>query len=664
MTNALNGWYDEKQKTLHLRQFEKERDRAKRVKQKLPILVILGNPPYNTYSKSDGSDNNLLDPYKDGLTNKKIWNVGNPHGIEDSYVKFIRVAERKIDETGAGVVCYITNYSYISGDSYVAMRKHLIGVFDKIWIDSLNGSLQKNNMKTPDGKNDESVFKTEYSGGISTGTSIGLFVKKSRGGVGCEVKIREFWGEGKRERLLSSLNAVNFDEQYEETKPEEWNRFIYSESTKDEIYLSWPTIMDFPKANGKKRRHVTGVVESRGGALFDIDREVLEDRMRVYFDTSKEYDEFHLLDHELDRSFYNYDPREKREEVLKKAKEKYDDNNMVRYLISPFDVRWAYHTETSGVWARKQDAFRPHMKHNDGFLVTRRKKSCEVEGFPVLFTRCLGSNDMAYGHSWYLPFRSRAPKEVDTLDWIDSSDNANLSQSAKDWLASLGIENMNDDARGRDIPWLHILAITWSPAYISDNAVNLEVGWPRIPMPRSSEVARASAELGQRVMELLDTENDVDGVTSGGVDIHLSIIGRVDGDDFDLSLGRDTRQREWTASECDALEAGFENIGIETERGFEILGPAVDVAMNTTTFWRGIPKSVWECRVGGHLPLANWISTRKRLRKGKELTSSDLEEIVGVIRRLAALILMTDSLDSNYEACRRDTYSWYASEPE
>ena len=50
LTNALTGWEPSVQKPLPFPELEEERDRADRVKQETPVLVILGNPPYNGYA--------------------------------------------------------------------------------------------------------------------------------------------------------------------------------------------------------------------------------------------------------------------------------------------------------------------------------------------------------------------------------------------------------------------------------------------------------------------------------------------------------------------------------------------------------------------------------------------------------------------------------------
>ena len=50
LTNALTGWEPSVQKPLPFPELEEERDRADRVKRDTPVLVILGNPPYNGFA--------------------------------------------------------------------------------------------------------------------------------------------------------------------------------------------------------------------------------------------------------------------------------------------------------------------------------------------------------------------------------------------------------------------------------------------------------------------------------------------------------------------------------------------------------------------------------------------------------------------------------------
>ena len=137
LTNALTGWEPVAQKPLPFPELEEERERAERVKQDTPVLVILGNPPYNGFAgMAVDEERALSEAYR--TTNA----VRKPEGqgLNDLYVRFFRMAERRIAEkTGRGVVCFISNYSWLDGLSFTGMRERYLDAFDVIRIDNLNG---------------------------------------------------------------------------------------------------------------------------------------------------------------------------------------------------------------------------------------------------------------------------------------------------------------------------------------------------------------------------------------------------------------------------------------------------------------------------------------------------------------------------------------------
>ena len=137
LTNALTGWEPTVQKPLPFLELEEERDRAERVKQDTPVLVVLGNPPYNGYAgMAVEEERELSTAYR----TTKLVRRPEGQGLNDLYVRFFRMAERRIAEsTGKGIVCFISNYSWLDGLSFTGMRERYLREFDAIRIDSLNG---------------------------------------------------------------------------------------------------------------------------------------------------------------------------------------------------------------------------------------------------------------------------------------------------------------------------------------------------------------------------------------------------------------------------------------------------------------------------------------------------------------------------------------------
>ena len=137
------------QKPLPFPELEEERDRADRVKQDTPVLVILGNPPYNGYAgMAVDEERELSTAYR----TTRLVRRPEGQGLNDLYVRFFRMAERRITEkTGQGVVCFISNYSWLDGLSFTGMREHLLREFDAVRIDNLNGDRYRTGKVTPDG---------------------------------------------------------------------------------------------------------------------------------------------------------------------------------------------------------------------------------------------------------------------------------------------------------------------------------------------------------------------------------------------------------------------------------------------------------------------------------------------------------------------------------
>ena len=175
LTNALTGWEPMVQKPLPFPELEQERERAERVKQDTPVLVILGNPPYNGFAGvAVEEERELSESYR---TTKQVRRPEGK-GLNDLYVRFFRMAERRIAEkTGQGVVCFISNYSWLDGLSFTGMRERYLDAFDIIRIDNLHGDRIISEY-APDGRTSETVFAMSgQSPGIRVGTSITLLSK-------------------------------------------------------------------------------------------------------------------------------------------------------------------------------------------------------------------------------------------------------------------------------------------------------------------------------------------------------------------------------------------------------------------------------------------------------------------------------------------------------
>lgn len=83
----------------------------------------------------------------------------------------------------------------------------------------------------------------------------------------------------------------------------------------------------------------------------------------------------------------------------------------------------------------------------------------------------------------------------------------------------------------------------------------------------------------------------------------------------------------------------------------ELLGEEVlDVYLNATTCWRGIPEAAWNFKIGGFQVLRKWLSYRDEAILGRALTREEVRQFQSIARRLSELVLLEPDLDANYRA--------------
>ena len=110
--------------------------------------------------------------------------------------------------TGQGVVCFISNYSWLDGLSFTGMRERYLEAFDAVRIDCLNGDKYKTGKTTPEGAPDPSIFSTAGDPvGIQVGTAIATLVRQADHTPAQFVEFRHLWGQSKHGNLTATAEA-------------------------------------------------------------------------------------------------------------------------------------------------------------------------------------------------------------------------------------------------------------------------------------------------------------------------------------------------------------------------------------------------------------------------------------------------------------------------
>ena len=656
LTNALTGWEPPKepQTRLPFVEFQEEHDAADSVKQSTPILVILGNPPYNGFSDI------AVDEERDlSLAYRTTKNAPKPQGqgLNDLYVRFFRMAERRIvDKTHQGVVCFISNYSWLDGLSHTGMRERYIEAFDKIWIDCLNGDKYKTAKLTPDGKPDPSVFSTEFNReGIQVGTAISLMVRKEEHEDAEGIAFRHLWGKEKRAELLASADNDG-KSLYETLAPAVEMGCPFTPGQFNSDYMAWPRLPDLlPWC-------APAVKTSRDELVVDLDQDKLTDRMRQYFDKSVSNDELRRLAPVAMNKTGTFDPETVRSRLVKRG---IRSEYLLPYAYRPFDMQWVYWEPEGNLLDRKREELFAARQGGNLFLTSRQKGERTREGSPFYVTSSLADYHLTRPGSTCFPLFAPAQADQPTLDFGGASAKQdgrgpNLPDAIFDYLKTVGVDAKRDKASA-DLIWMHVLAIGHSPAYLTENAGMLWQDWPRIPLPATREMLEASAALGRQIASLLDVTQGVKGVTAGKIDPQLKTIGLIthvegtqinDADDLAVTAGWGNPGRGGITMPAGGKVARREHAPDERETPASLGSETLDVYLNDRVYWRNIPAAVWDYVLGGYPVVRKWLSYREQKMLGRPLRADEARYVTEMARRIAAILLLQPLLDANYHCAK------------
>ena len=649
LTNALTGWEptDKEKQVVAFPELEEERDQANKVKRDRPILVILGNPPYNGFAGiAVEEERELSNAYRE---TKRVRRPQG-QGLNDLYVRFFRMAERRIAEkTGQGVVCFISNYSWLDGLSFTGMRERYLDAFHKIRIDNLHGDRIISEY-APDGRTSETVFALRgQSPGIKVGISIAL-LSRSNGANDSQVRdtilYRDFdqaKAVERRQSLLESLSGTCIDTGYSALAPNLNLGLPFKPAAVSDDWLDWPSFPELFPA------WYQGSETGRDAFLIDIDLDRLQARISDYFDAALSQDEIARRYPLVMKDTARFDARGVRDRLLRRGGPV--ARGFVRHAYRPFDDRWLYWEAETKLLREKSPHYPKHVFKGNLWLSSAQHLRRGAKEPQACFTRHLASRHLIERGTSMFPAWLRD----DDLGRSEGapSKRPNLSADAEKYLKGMGgtVEDL----------FHHALAVLHDPGYRETNAGALKLEWPRIPLPGwpdgdsagAAEALARSAARGRELAQLLDTEARITGVTRGALRPEITAIAVPDtidgrnmtGKDYAVAAGwghygpgqaimpgqGSVTQREYAPSEQLTLGDARHSLGDST----------FDIYLNERAFWRNVPAAVWTYKLGGYQVLKKWLSYREHTILNRPLTPDEVQQFTNTARRIAAILHLT-----------------------
>jgi len=446
-------------------------------------MVVLGNPPYSGHSANTGEWISNLLRGNDTQTGQKTGNYfevdgqplgeKNPKWLNDDYVKFIRFAQWRIEQTGYGILAFISNHGYLDNPTFRGMRQNLMQTFDDIYIFDLHGNSKKKE-RCPDGSEDKNVFD------IQQGVAIGIFIKRtSSKNVPATVRHADLWGKRELFEKANDENKIVGGKYHWLANKDIVTTTWKNLKTQHPYYLFVPTDSNLTNEYDNLWKIVNCMPEGNMGITSG------EDDKLVAF-----------TENELKLRF-----------------------NSTKYVHSvcyrPFDNRFLWYQPEA--LARARYNFMQHLLQKDNLaLVTlRRPRNNLIGNFFVvncITDKCIISS---LDNAQVLPLYIYPEEHTNTLFDDDNSTHAhdgrkpNLSPKfIEDFAARLKMKFIPDGKGDRkktfgpeDI-FSYMYAVFHSPTYRSRYAEFLKMDFPRLPLTSNPELFRKLCSLGDELVSL------------------------------------------------------------------------------------------------------------------------------------------------------------------
>jgi len=566
---------------------------AATVKRETPLLVIIGNPPYsaNSANKIEWIEALIRKDYypRDHIKEQ------NPKLLLDDYVKFIRWAQWRLEQTGGGILAFVTNHGYLENPTFRRMRRALMEAFDELYLLNLHGNAREGET-APDGSPDENVFDIQQ--GVALLIAVRNFPNAHRAdkmgvhndtiadggdttgaGTSARVWYYDLWGT--REEKYAFLNTHTLEStpwQALQPQPPFYLFAPQNDALRTEYERGWRLTDIF-------RLHSTGIKTHRDHFAIDFDLKSLQQRIGEFRDLT-------IPDDEIRRRYALKDTRDwKLHESRQKLAQ--DSNWQAHFhpcLYRPFDTRWIYYSPT--VIELPRDEVMRHLIGGQNLALISVRQHTQAGEWALVWvsdklTECCAISNKTGEINYVFPL------------YLLTQDGREPNLHEKFLQALRAV--MDREPTPKEV-LAYIYAVLHAPSYRQRYAPFLRYDYPRVPLPASAEQFVRLASLGQHLIEL-----------------HLLRC---------LSL------RE--------SPVGFPVSGSNrVEKGYPRYRDGA-VWINDSQRFTGVSQAVWAMRVGGYQVCEKWLKDRR----GRALSNREIETYRRLVYALAQTLELVQVVDA------------------
>ena len=582
LTNTLEEAPEQVPQLFLAEWLSQEAEAARKVKRDVPVMVVMGNPPYNvsTQNKNDWIDGLIADYKKEPETGKKL--SEQKLNLDDDYVKFIRYGQMLVEKTETGILAYITNHGFLDNPSFRGMRWSLLQSFDKIYVLNLHGSTTRNET-VPEGIKDENVFD------IKIGTSVIIGIKTGKKAPGQRATIFHAELFGQRSKKFGFLQKRRIDSiKWKELAPNMPFCFFVPKSFlyQGEYQMGF-SITELFGVYGN------AIKTDRDSLFIDWNKEILGNRIQKLL--SGKYDEQFAEDYNVNDSG-SY----KLTSIIKNKK--FDPRNVMPIQYRPFDNRFIYYQR--GLTSRPAHSVMKHFLAGENIgLVLSRQFGSKKHFICFMVNTLIEISSQPFAP--YSVFPLYLYPDADALlenEKRTPNLNAAIVQRFVKWTELRFVEEKEEatdtfapiDILDYVYAWLH------RPAYRERYKEFLKIDFPRLPFPEDVKKFWRWVQVGAKLRRLHLME---------GVEPLPDLA------NFPIAGTNEIETLRYTDGK---------------------------VYVNSTQYFDHVPSEAWNFYIGGYQPAQKWLKDRK----GQTLDFDDILHYQKIIRVLKETIETMDEIDA------------------
>jgi len=467
--------YQNQQKTLSLGLGEENAARIQ-AQNKRQISVIIGNPPYNANQQNE-NDNNKNRDYPEIDESIKRTYIANSTAqktkLYDQYARFFRWASNRLHEDG--IICFITNNSFLDARSFDGFRKTLQEEFDFVYVIDLGGNIRQLSGK-------DGIFLNERHTIFGVSAAVGIAItflvkKKCPEKLPCQMNyIHPCDIRATREEKLAYLKAYPFQNiPFERIQPDKNHHWLNLADNDFEELL--------PLANKETKRAKSqqeeravfklfslGVATNRDEWVYDSSKKFLGEKVKYFIEVyNKEVDKYQENSTEQTQNSVDYSikwTRAVKSDLEKGKKYVFDEHQIIESLYRAFVKKYLYFSQELNEmqYLMKQIFGESGVRDN---LTIYLSGSNSSKPFSVLALDFIGGLDLL--------------EKTQCLPLYRYDKQRNRLENLTDWGLNQFRTHYQDNAITKENIFHYTYAVLHHPAYRQKYVLNLKREFPRLP---------------------------------------------------------------------------------------------------------------------------------------------------------------------------------------